>query len=1242
MRVHPSLHRDKCMPLATLKRCLGLSTILLILSNLALSSPVDAATFRVASGDITALIAAIHNANQVAEEDHTIHLEAGNYQLHEVNNTINGPNGLPSITSHLTLIGKGAEVTTIRRAPTSPDFRFLHVDRSGNLTLSRLTLTGGSLGESSPLGGAIRNAGALQLSESNIYRNTALYGGGIGNTGRLSLQRSTVHENTATLDGGGLFNEAGDLEAVQSIIQHNTARDGGGIGSISGQVILHRSTVQHNQAVQGGGLVGSQTTYLELRHCRVQLNMATTQGGGILNAAALALHSSVLQDNRAETNGGGLANTAEAVTTIHSSRFSHNWAPNGGGLFNRGMAFSSNSVFQNNTADSNGGGINNHQGTLELYTCDLIANTADSGGGLHSNGGRAILSECVVQENHATAGGGISGTDVAKLEIYRSNIQKNMATTDGGGLLNRATLLVRQSTLQDNISSTNGGGAVNHLGGSFTLLNSTVSGNDSVQGGGLYNDAGTLAITQSTVTNNQARHGGGLTTRQGQVDLSRSIVAGNTSETLVDADCATLDQQLRSLGYNLVGLDTGCPHQALTDQTIAPAEVFLRVLDPLQLNHGPTTTHALKPASPALDRGGPLCPPAFTDQRGMSRPQGKACDIGAFEVGPAAAIIPPALLRLTALTSDLNGDLLVADTLLSGIVHIHRESGHYRLLSGPAVGNGFQLSPNIGGIAVESTRALVATDRDHAAIIRIHPVTGARTVISNGIRGLGPPLEHPTALAREADNNLLVIDTNTIVRVHPETGDRHLVSGCPSPDRETCLDDLVGQGRQFGRLQGLAVNASGQIIVVDRQHQALLQVDPITGDRSPLSDSETGVGPALDTPEALAFEASGTIAVTGFRSIIRVHPETGDRTVISDSTQGAGIPLHTPLAIASLSASTLIVAEQNRLVQIDSETGNRILLTSDQLRGDGPPIPRRTLTLDSTGALVVAGTAAGRHAIISVQPDTGQRAAISDTTVGRGHSLVGPTSIAAEPSGTLVLIDINRRESGTVVRVDHTTGNRTVISGCTRGTSQSCQGEIIGEGPSFRFPQSIAVESNGHLLVGDRDRAAILRIHPTTGNRAIVSDEFTGNGPNLQAPRAIAIAPDHQLLVVDSISSPVPNVTAPDVILQIDLNTGHRTLVSGINRGTGYLSTFDFIDTIALDPDGAIIVASSQFQIIFRVHPLNGNRTVLSSPSVGRGPIFFPGSIVVDADRSLLVLDTQFGAVLRTSPGSGNRMLLSR
>jgi hypothetical protein len=52
-------------------------------------------------------------------------------------------------------------------------------------------------------------------------------------------------------------------------------------------------------------------------------------------------------------------------------------------------------------------------------------------------------------------------------------------------------------------------------------------------------------------------------------------------------------------------------------------------LGSLQANGGPTKTHALLTGSPAINKGSTTL---ATDQRGVSRPQGAADDVGAFEL----------------------------------------------------------------------------------------------------------------------------------------------------------------------------------------------------------------------------------------------------------------------------------------------------------------------------------------------------------------------------------------------------------------------------------------------------------------------------------------------------------------------------------------------------------------------------------------------------------------------------------
>lgn len=111
------------------------------------------------------------------------------------------------------------------------------------------------------------------------------------------------------------------------------------------------------------------------------------------------------------------------------------------------------------------------------------------------------------------------------------------------------------------------------------------------------------------------------------VNLSSTIVAGNPS----GEDCENKGI-LNDLGYNLVE-DGSC----IDDSTSFAADPKL---GSLQDNGGDTHTHALLDDSPAIDAI-PIGACAVTeDQRGVSRPQKDACDIGAFELISCEIFLP--------------------------------------------------------------------------------------------------------------------------------------------------------------------------------------------------------------------------------------------------------------------------------------------------------------------------------------------------------------------------------------------------------------------------------------------------------------------------------------------------------------------------------------------------------------------------------------------------------------------------
>jgi hypothetical protein len=212
----------------------SLAVVATMLAPLVTSGLVHAAVFQCSAGDVACLIAAIKTANGNGEDD-TITLEAGTYTLTAIDNDTDGSNGLPSITSPLTITGADAATTIIAREASAPLFRLLHVAAAGILTLKDLTITRGAVGPTIPgstaFGGALLNHGTVILSDCNLTENTAGYAGGalFNDGGTVTLINTTLADNIAPPPdkGGGLLNFSGTLTLQNTILARNTAEHGG-------------------------------------------------------------------------------------------------------------------------------------------------------------------------------------------------------------------------------------------------------------------------------------------------------------------------------------------------------------------------------------------------------------------------------------------------------------------------------------------------------------------------------------------------------------------------------------------------------------------------------------------------------------------------------------------------------------------------------------------------------------------------------------------------------------------------------------------------------------------------------------------------------------------------------------------------------------------------------------------------------------------------------------------------------
>lgn len=231
----------------------------------------------------------------------------------------------------------------------------------------------------------------------------------------------------------------------------------------------------------------------------------------------------------------------------------------------------------------------------------------------------------------------------AKLALRDLTVADGFADTDGlkggigGGIENRGgTLTVARSTFSGNNAVDVGGGIANMNGGKLKVVNSTFSGNRAGEAGGAILNSGRLDVTYSTFSGNAAELvGGGIENANvavAKATLSNTILAKSTNGNIHNACAAGRCRgTITDGGYNISD-DSSFRFTDPTSKTRTNPR-----LDPggLQYNGGPTKTIALQETSPALNaipEGTNGCGTIIkTDQRGVSRPQGKRCDAGAFE-----------------------------------------------------------------------------------------------------------------------------------------------------------------------------------------------------------------------------------------------------------------------------------------------------------------------------------------------------------------------------------------------------------------------------------------------------------------------------------------------------------------------------------------------------------------------------------------------------------------------------------
>lgn len=440
-------------------------------------------------------------------------------------------------------------------------------------------------------------------------------------------------------------NRSGDYDLIGSVQIEGAGANRSRIAAAELDRVFH---VQGNAVVALTGLrIGGGLTPL------------TEPGGAILNGGELTIRRSVVEDST--TGGGQYCTPGDPCITE---------AGPGGGIANLKALTVTASIVQNNITGTDtdpmfilcpnapGGGIYN-RGQLRIVESEVTDNRSGEGGGIY-NFGQTMIVSTTIGGNRTTSpgrcgfpytlapdggpGGGLANANgTVKLD---SSAVINNVTGDGGlgnrapggdggpggGIANNGLLLASNSTVAHN-STGNGGDAIG-----LDIWGGSRVGGSGGNGGGLYN-TGTTMLNHVTIALNSTGErgygsdgdggdgvGSGIYNR-GELSLRNTLVSDNHWTIGTPADCVGSIQV--SLGYNVFSSSLCINTDMVGDRlSLAPQ------VGPLGNFGGPTGTVALLKSSLAVNGGD--CrdsdgKPVTADQRGVPRPQGPRCDVGAYE-----------------------------------------------------------------------------------------------------------------------------------------------------------------------------------------------------------------------------------------------------------------------------------------------------------------------------------------------------------------------------------------------------------------------------------------------------------------------------------------------------------------------------------------------------------------------------------------------------------------------------------
>jgi sugar lactone lactonase YvrE len=553
----------------------------------------------------------------------------------------------------------------------------------------------------------------------------------------------------------------------------------------------------------------------------------------------------------------------------------------------------------------------------------------------------------------------------------------------------------------------------------------------------------------------------------------------------------------------------------------------------------------------------------------------------------------------------------------------------------------------------------------------------------------------PYNLTFDRSGNLLIVDLNgrRLRRVNFATGNITTIAG--NGTQGTGGDGGPATSAAFMQPYGVAVDGNNNSYVSDWFGYSVRRVDATTGTINRVAGNGTqgfsgdgglAISAMVDRPSGMVFDNAGRLIFVD-RNNFRIRRVAGGiiTTIAGSGFLGTGgfgdggpatsarFSLLEGLGIDSANNLYIVDAGDNRIRKVDAQTGIITTLAGGGSgvqgnggTGDGGSAINafldtpRSVVVDGAGNVFIGELSQVRR----VDADTG----IITTVVGHpgagfynGDNIPATSAnlsvvygLALDGAGNLYLSELNnervRRVAGLGVPATTAPGIISTVAGNGSAAYSGDGGPATSA--SINFPDAVAIDRNGNLLIADASNNLIRKVNLSTG----IITTFAGTGSNVFNGDGIAATAASLALppgvAVDAANNVIIADRDHNRIRRVDASTGNITTIAGNGvssyGGDGGPATSAMLlepMRVAVDAAGNIYIGDTNNQRVRRVDKASGTITTIAGNGTAafsgdNGPataasLNNPESMAFDAAGNLYIADFTNDRVRRVSAATG-------